>query len=512
MRICITGPSRSGKTVLGSVLGHIIQPRPEVISGDRYLTEFDACRDASIAKLHADLVGSRHFIFEHVSAFRLLKKFAIEPDIVVFLTPDKATLLSRGLDERYFADSRLTHQKEQLNEACSVRHDVIIASDVAAALRKCLDVLAERGQFPPPIHTVVLKVASQCNLGCTYCYMYKGEDDSWKSAPPTMSANVAKAVGRQLAEYHHKTNRSVSVVFHGGEPLMLPTKEFRKIAEAIKSEVGNIPDIQMGVQTNGTLITEEYLQCIDDLGMGIGISLDGAWEANRDRPNLGGRDTGKLTEAGIKLSSRYPFTRGRFGGVLCVVNPNVDGADVYRYFRSLGVTSIDFLLRDLGHKKTAEASSLPFLKGAFAEWLLDAQPATVRFFKAIVAQLLDQNWTTDVLGLAPMGLLGVGTGGNWELLDILRTTFPGAWQTPYNIFEHTIEYVQSSAEFRRTLAWQYDLSDKCVGCKNLLVCGAGYLPSRFNGIDFKNPSRHCEDLYAFIDIVSHNLHQQLTYP
>jgi uncharacterized protein len=190
------------------------------------------------------------------------------------------------------------------------------------------------------------------------------------------------------------------------------------------------------------------------------------------------------------------------------VNPEVNGGDVYKYFRGLGISAIDFLLKDRTHTNCASnQSSYDFLRDAFSAWLIDPQPVTVRLFKAIIAQLLDQNWSTDAIGVAPIGLIGVSTGGNWEFLDILRVAFPSAWQTPYNVFQHSIERVHKSAEFRKLIQWQFDYSETCIACKHLLTCGAGYLPNRYDGESFKNPSSHCKDLYAFIELVSHTLEE-----
>src|SRR3954454_1160948 len=71
------------------------------------------------------------------------------------------------------------------------------------------------------IDTVLLKTASRCNLDCTYCYVYNMGDDGWRSQPKRMSAAVIDAVIDQVGRLSHVQDHPVSVVLHGGEPLLL---------------------------------------------------------------------------------------------------------------------------------------------------------------------------------------------------------------------------------------------------------------------------------------------------
>ena len=75
--------------------------------------------------------------------------------------------------------------------------------------------------FKPKCKTFVVKIASRCNLNCTYCYMYNMGDESYKSQPKTMSEGTVIQMIRRAKE-HCDVNelKKFTFVLHGGEPLL----------------------------------------------------------------------------------------------------------------------------------------------------------------------------------------------------------------------------------------------------------------------------------------------------
>ena len=66
-----------------------------------------------------------------------------------------------------------------------------------------------------PIRQVILKIASRCNLNCTYCYVYNRADQSWRTQPAFMSEAVARQTAARIREQcraHGK--RQVVIVLH----------------------------------------------------------------------------------------------------------------------------------------------------------------------------------------------------------------------------------------------------------------------------------------------------------
>ncbi len=72
-----------------------------------------------------------------------------------------------------------------------------------------------------PFHTFIWKIASRCNLNCTYCFVYNMADQRWREQPAFMSDAVARQCAVRIREHCLKHDqRHVSIIFHGGEPLL----------------------------------------------------------------------------------------------------------------------------------------------------------------------------------------------------------------------------------------------------------------------------------------------------
>ena len=110
-----------------------------------------------------------------------------------------------------------------------------------------------------PIQSFVVKTHSMCNLNCSYCYEYNMGDKSWKSEPRIISEIV---LGKALDRIHkHAKNNDleqIHISLHGGEPLLVGYKYFKKIISLIKEKLSDYK-IEIGTQSNAVLINESYL-------------------------------------------------------------------------------------------------------------------------------------------------------------------------------------------------------------------------------------------------------------
>src|SRR5215475_3140531 len=89
-----------------------------------------------------------------------------------------------------------------------------------------------------PIRQILLKVHSRCNLSCTYCYVYNHIDQQWRTQPMTMSRDTIDLAARRIAEHAQRHSLpSVTVILHGGEPLMAGAELIDHIATTVVSAV-----------------------------------------------------------------------------------------------------------------------------------------------------------------------------------------------------------------------------------------------------------------------------------
>lgn len=178
---------------------------------------------------------------------------------------------------------------------------------------------------------VILSVTEDCNLRCIYCYAHGGEGKSY------MSYSTAK---RAIERYYHP---GMKVQLTGGEP-MLNYRVVRRIAERY--------DVRFSIQTNGTLLDHEKAEELHDLGVRIGISIDGPPEVNdRLRPYPDGRgSTRDVLKAMMVLKGLgIPY------GITCVVTMvnQCRLRDLVDLACAFGARSISFdLLKRVGRGKS----------------------------------------------------------------------------------------------------------------------------------------------------------------
>src|SRR4051794_9217622 len=87
-----------------------------------------------------------------------------------------------------------------------------------------------------PFHSFIVKVASRCNLNCSYCFVYNREDQRWRHQPPLMTPATARRVAERVREHCAKNGKSdPTIIFHGGEPLVGGVEHLRAITTAIKA-------------------------------------------------------------------------------------------------------------------------------------------------------------------------------------------------------------------------------------------------------------------------------------
>lgn len=133
-----------------------------------------------------------------------------------------------------------------------------------------------------PIHTFIIKVASRCNLNCTYCFVYNQPDKQWKNQPKLISEQTLQSTCEKIIEhlkFHSK--KDVRIIFHGGEPLMGGLKHLNIIVSEIEKSFENTGiSYQIGMQSNGLLINENILKYCLSKNISIGISIDGPPKIN----------------------------------------------------------------------------------------------------------------------------------------------------------------------------------------------------------------------------------------
>ncbi len=356
-------------------------------------------------------------------------------------------------------------------------------------------------QFRRPIHTFLIKVASLCNLNCSYCYVYRSPDDSWKRKPKFLDENTAFRIAARIQE-HVKTHKldDVTVVFHGGEPLLLGLTAFRALVDIFSSQVSC--KIHWGMQSNGTLMDDAFIQFFIDRGFRIGLSLDGSRDQNdRQRFYHDGQGAYEDTASAIRRITKYENWKQVFGGVLVVVDVDNSPAEILASLVELKIHSANLVLRD-GHHDALPPKWLPdgraygaWLCEFFDLWYRDYSDIEVPYFEQIIAMMLGGTSTAEEIGAQSVDLIVVDTNGDIEAVDTLKIVGRAATSLSMNVTTHSFDEALTEPAIYSRLSGFAALCHTCRRCEFVDNCGGGYLPHRYSSANgFVNPSVYCADL------------------
>jgi uncharacterized protein len=362
-----------------------------------------------------------------------------------------------------------------------------------------------RAQRQGVIRSVIVKLASRCNLNCSYCYLYNHEDRGYLGRPKFMSEAVFAALLERILEYSlRRPGNSVSLVFHGGEPMLMPAARFDSFATLARERLGERLG-RLSIQTNATRVDGGWTEALVRHGVSVGVSLDGPPQLHDSvRVDHGGRGSHAATLAGL-LELR---AAGLSPQVLCVVNPEQSGVEAYRHFRDIGIEWMNFLLPDVSHDNwdrlyggLGPTPVADYLIPAFDAWMEEDDPdVVVGLFWELLQRLMGGPGMFDSFGNPLMSYLVVETDGSIEALDALKVCGDGIAASGLNVLEDGFDDLARGLPLvNRAVHEGFPVASKCRSCEVLGVCGGGYLPHRYarrNGFD--NPSVWCRDILLLL--------------
>jgi len=262
------------------------------------------------------------------------------------------------------------------------------------------------------------------------------------------------------------------------------------------------------LQTNGTLVTTEWLDLFSELRISFGISLDGPPGINdANRVHHTGAGSYHEVRKAIEAALADPRLEGLFAGILTVISLAADPHSLYHHCRDLGVRWCDFLLPDGTYDRPPPGlsfdGSTPYadwLIAIFDEWFGNEDTSfSIRIFEDIIKLVFAPGLGHDALGGGQNGLLVVETDGGIEPVDVLKICGPAFTKLGLNVRRNEIRDSYSSELIKLYQKGAAELCDTCLACPVVSVCGGGYLPHRYSSrCGFANPSVYCRDLMKLI--------------
>ena len=191
-----------------------------------------------------------------------------------------------------------------------------------------------------PFSVVTKPTGAACNLDCTYCFFLSKEllydTDSQRMSEETLRVHIANQLRSQ-------PDGDVMLVWQGGEPTLRGLDFYREAVRLGNELKRPRQSVQHSMQTNGTLLDDQWCEFLADENFLVGLSVDGPQEFHDSyRVNRAGRGTHAQVMRGWDFLRKHRVETN----ILCTVNAaNADaGGRVYRWFRDeMGATFLQFI-------------------------------------------------------------------------------------------------------------------------------------------------------------------------
>ncbi len=365
-------------------------------------------------------------------------------------------------------------------------------AEVAAASEAVLRRTSASPEAASPFVFVLVKLASRCNIKCTYCYWFR--DAQVYEKPAVLTPEAEDEFCLRLEEHIREFNLPFFLlVFHGGEPLLFPKRRFDSLLTKLRGvERRTGCNIKRGVTTNAILIDDEWIALFKKHDIEVSISLDGPPEINdKYRVNFKGRGTLAQTLEGLdKLRAA-----GLDPGLITVCNPGTDPERVLDFVvGELGFKEFDILPPDATHVDHPPPIDAYFIK-LFDIWFdkYAAQGVRIDSLDAMIRGLVGQLSLSDTIGLGPIDTITLMPDGALEPLDVLRIAGDGSTASKTHVRSNAIKDVRNDPVWREAYEASTTLCETCRKCEFLDACGGGHLAQRWSTERrFDNPSVYCE--------------------
>ena len=388
--------------------------------------------------------------------------------------------------------------------------------------------------FAHPLYIMTKPAGSSCNLACKYCY-YLEKKNLYKEADRrfVMSDDMLERFIKMYIE--SQSMPQILFSWHGGETLMRPLSFYKKVIE-LQKRYGQGLVIDNSIQTNGTLLTDEWCRFFKDNNWLVGVSVDGPQEFHDEyrRNNMGAPSFHKVMR-GINLLKKH----GVEWNALAVVNDfNADyPLDFYNFFKEIECRYIQFtpiverIIRHDDGRNLASPADVPgapladfsvspeqwgeFLCTIFDEWVKnDVGQYFIQLFDSTLA-----NWAGVQPGVCSMART-CGHAGvmefNGDVYSCDHFVFPE--YKLGNIREKTLVEMMYSERQQQFGADKYDrLPRQCKQCRYLFACNGECPKNRFavtadgeQGLNYlcKGYYRFFEHVAPYMDFMKNELDHQ----
>jgi uncharacterized protein len=346
--------------------------------------------------------------------------------------------------------------------------------------------------FPHRLELVVLQPTSYCNLNCAYCYLPD------RQLTNRMSLSVLENAMRKVLG-SHLTDSHLIILWHAGEPLAVGLPFYEHAVSLIKQHKQEPMRVEHSIQTNATLLTDDWCRFLRREEFHIGVSLDGPqFLHDKQRRNWAGRGSFKQAMAGVTKLRDHGI---EFGVLAVLTADSLSYADeIYDFFKTIGPASVGFNVEEIENLHASSTFSTAANFGAmraayycfFARLLelvqIDPSPLKIReieqLLKAVVRIRKDPAYVYEPLEATPFRMITILHNGD---VTPFSPEFAGVSSELYhnfrigNICDQTLEQIASTLNMSLLKSHAQASRDFCQReCKYFQICGGTYFSNKWS--------------------------------
>lgn len=349
------------------------------------------------------------------------------------------------------------------------------------------------------LSVMVKPSSSKCNLKCKYCFYNSIADEREVSDYGFLSEEALEVIVNRIEEYCD--GGVCNIGFQGGEPMLIGLDFYKKLVELTSSKKTKF---NFMIQTNGTLITEDFAKFFYDNKFLVGVSLDGNKDMHDlNRVNHSQNGSFKEVMKGIDLLKKYNVDFNILVVVTRALSNKIESC--YKFLRKNDFNYIQFIpfieaLEDCNNNNLnfylTSNQYENYIKRLFDMWYEDVSKGnmvSIRYFDNILGLFLGQDYEAcDMRGVCSCQ----------HIIESDGRVYPCDFYTyeKYsigNIFDESFDHMHENEITRNFIIESVSKDKKCETCKYRVLCRGGC--KRYRATTKDNKYMFCEANYKFFE-------------
>lgn len=343
------------------------------------------------------------------------------------------------------------------------------------------------------ISLIVLQPTSFCNLNCRYCYVPNRRDPTAMS-DAILEASISKALRSS------RVAGKIEFLFHAGEPLVAGRKFYQRAADLVEFYNHRGIHVTKAIQTNATLINDDWCALFKARDYHIGVSIDGPqFIHDRHRVDWAGRGSFEAVTRGIERLREHEIA---FGAICVLSRQSLSyPEELFDYFVDNGFPSVGFNIEEIEsanrsssmisadpvETRQIQAEFIRFMERFLDRWEATGRPIKIREFFDMAVFILKKRRRLDSRRIpdetADMGIITIQKNGN---MTPYSPEFAGSPSEEYqdfivgNILDSSFDAVMTHPNYLKIRKDVHASLHMCAdSCIYFDLCGGAFLSNKF---------------------------------